>query len=40
MNNLTANMDNLTVFSRDLSGFYHGIHGNPVYLQEKSLEKT
>ena len=32
-------MSNLTVFSWDLSGTYHGIHGRLVYLQEKSLEK-
>ena len=28
-------MNNLTVFSRDLSGTYHGIGGSPIYLQEK-----
>ena len=33
-------INNLTVFSYDLSGTYHGIHGSPVCLQEKSLEKS
>ena len=35
-----ANMNNLTVFLWDLPGTYHGIHGSPVYLQEKNLEKN
>ena len=32
-------MNDLTIFSRDVSGTYHGIHGSASYLQEKSLEK-
>ena len=33
-------MNDLTVFSWDVSGTYHGIHESLVDLQEKSLEKN
>ena len=33
-------MNNFIVFSWNLSETHHGIHGSPVYLQEKSLEET
>ena len=33
-------MDNLSIYSWDLCGTYHGIHGSPVYLQEHNLEKS
>ena len=33
-------MNNFAMFSWDLSGTFHGIHGSPVHLQEKSLGES